>query len=189
MYKVFTDGSSSRKRKSIGSAYIVFEDSLNNKIAKFSKGFVDEEGRNGIAEILAVYYFLYNLCNNQFLNKNKEIIIYSDSQYVVNEFNIWYKAQLDRGFYEVKNLELIIYILWMLYILREEGYIIKFKWVKGHQKEESEESKGNNLVDILAVECHNELIELEENIEDLILNLKEDIKRDNLFQKIKNIYS
>ena len=57
------------------------------------------------------------------------------------------------------------------------------------EKEDSEESRGNNLVDKLAVECHNESIELTENVKDLILNLKKDIKENNLFQEIKNIYS
>ena len=190
MYQVFTDGSSSKKNKTIGTSYIIFKD--NKEFTKFSKGFIDKQARNGIAELLGVYYFIYNICTEElFLNKNEEIIIYSDSQYVVNELTIWFRNQMMKNFYNTKNKEVIIYILWMLYILREEGYKIKFEWMRGHQKFQTFEVYGNNCADSLAVDCHKSLQyeeDSEKDIEVIVKILKEKIKIEGIFESVKKVY-
>lgn len=187
MYRVFTDGSSSRKDKTIGTSYIIFKDDNYNPIKKFNKGFTDKWARNGIAELLGVYYFLYDVCTNSTLRgiKNEEIVIYSDSQYVVNEFTIWFRNQVMKNFFDVKNSEVITYILFMLYILRKEYNLnIKFKWIRGHQKDKSFEVFGNNLADNLAVESRKNIDTLSD-VEKLVEELKHIIRREDTFNFIK----
>ena len=192
MYQVFTDGSSSRKNGTMGTSYIVFKnEDRDNPIKIFSKGFIDKQARNGIAELLGIYYFLYDICciknGNCYINKEEEIIIYSDSQYAINEFTIWFKNQIIKNFFDTKNKEIIIYVLWILCVLRQEGYKIKFRWIRGHQKEENFEVYGNNLADSLAVNCHKNLMK-NENIEDFIAILKKEIKSEKIFEFIKKSY-
>ena len=113
-------------RKTIGTSYIVFKNKESEPIKIFCKGFKDEQARNGIAELLGVYYFLRDLCCTENLyieGKIRNNNIYSDSQYVVKEFTEWFRNQMMKNFLIRKNKEVIIYVLWMLYILREEGYI------------------------------------------------------------------
>ena len=38
-----------------------------------------------------------------------QITIYSDSQYVVNEFTEWFRNQMMKNFFDTKNKEVIIY--------------------------------------------------------------------------------
>lgn len=193
VYQVFTDGSSSRKNRTIGTSYIIFRNREIEPIKTFCKGFKDKQARNGIAELLGVYYCLYDICSDiiSLIPLKSEITIYSDSQYVVNEFKGWFRNQIMKNFFDTKNKEVIIYILWMLYILRQEGYIIKFEWIRGHQKEETFEVYGNNCADDLAVMCHNNEIFKDKNmtdVEELVADLKEEIKEEEIFQKIKQWY-
>ena len=193
MYQIFTDGSSSKKSKTIGTSYVIFKDKNIDKSIDFSKGFIDEQARNGIAELLGVYFFLHNICTEEIsLNKSEEICIYSDSQYVVNEFTIWFRNQMMKNFYDTKNKEVIIYVLWMLYILRKEGYKIRFEWVRGHQKVETFEAYGNNSADALAVSCHKYVSQDKkdnmQDIEEFEKNLKQEIKIEGIFESIKKAY-
>lgn len=193
MYKVFTDGSSSRKNKTIGTSYAIFLDNNKNYLKAFSKGFIDKQARNGIVELLGVYYFLSDLYTEKLLlNKRSEIIIYSDSQYVVKELTFWFLNQLSKNFFETKNVEVIIYILFMLYKLREEGYKIKFQWIKGHQKKEDTfEAFGNNFVDFLAVQSHNNNNVNKENlrdIEEFVKDLNFIINEEKILNFIKEVY-
>lgn len=191
MYQVFTDGSSSRKNKTIGTSYIIFKnEKIDTPINIFSKGFKDEQARNGIAELLGIYYFLYHFLLNKFHLDNEEIVIYSDSQYVVNEFNVWFRNQMIKNFYDTKNKEIIVYILWMLYILREKkGYKIRFEWVKGHQQDDVFEALGNNRADILAVNCHNySNFETLIYVDVIIALLKGKIKREGILENLKKVY-
>ena len=83
------------------------------------------------------------------------IIIYSDSQYIVNSINNgsarkWFQEQD----YTKKNLDIWIEILDLI----DWHFNVEFKWVKGHA-----DNKGNILVDMLCTHAAN------------CLNLKEDI--------------
>lgn len=83
------------------------------------------------------------------------IIIYSDSQYIVNSINNgsarkWFQEQD----YSKKNLDIWIEILDLI----DWNLNVEFKWVKGHA-----DNEGNILVDMLAQHACN------------CLNLKEDI--------------
>ena len=192
IYQVFTDGSSSRNRKTIGTSYIIFRNRESEPIRTFCKGFKDEQARNGIAELLGVYYFLRDLCTKDFyIEEKSEIVIYSDSQYVVNEFTEWFRNQMMKNFFNTKNKEIIIYILWMLYILRQEGFKIKFEWIRGHQKNENFEVFGNNWADSFACQSHNETTVCSNDmrdIEEVVKDLREDIKKEGTLQIIRNFY-
>lgn len=187
---IFTDGSSSRKNQSIGAAYVVFseENSLNYKKGAF--GFSDKQARNGLAELLAVYcalewLMIESACR---LKEGEKIIIYSDSQYVVNEINIWHRNQILNNFFNTKNKEIIIHILYVLHILREYDKLnIEFKWIKGHQKEESFEQYGNDIADKTAVIVHKGQSDLPD-IENLIEDIKNRVKKDKEFDYIKKWY-
>lgn len=191
-YQVFTDGSSSRNRKTIGTSYIIFKNRESEPIRTFCKGFKDEQARNGIAELLGVYYFLRDLCvaEDLYIEEKSEIVIYSDSQYVVNEFTEWFRNQMMKNFFDTKNKEIIIYILWMLHILRQEGFKIKFEWIRGHQKKESFEVFGNNWADSFACQSHDKIVcsDNMRNIEEVVKNLREDIEEEGILQIIRKIY-
>ena len=193
MFEVFVDGSSSRKKGLIGTSYIIFKNRELIPIKEFNKGFIDIQARNGIAELLGVYYFLYDLCTDNLdcMREiyNQDIIIYSDSQYVVNELTIWFKYQMIKNFFEIKNKEIILYILFMLYILRKDWRLnIKLKWVRGHQKGEIFEIYGNNLADKRAFEARNENF-LEEDIENLIKRIKGCVESEEILKFVKKAYS
>lgn len=191
VYQVFTDGSSSRIRKTIGTSYIVFKNKGSEPVKIFCKGFKDEQARNGIAELLGVYYFLRDLCctENLYIEEKSEITIYSDSQYVVKEFTEWFRNQMMKNFFDTKNREVIIYVLWMLYILREEGYTIKFEWIRGHQKGNTFEIFGNNYADSFAVSSHQDIVSDNlEDIEKIITDLNIDIKEEETLKQIRKIY-
>lgn len=174
MYYIFTDGSASKKRKSIGSAYAIYDEN-KNLISDKAIAFKDENARIGIAELMSVYLILNYIERQKVHDKN--IIIYSDSQYVVNELNIWFKDQLLKNFYKTKNKDIIIYILYILYFLRNYNNInIQFIWVRGHQNKTNFESIGNNYVDKLAVNIHenynsikNDIINIEKDLENFII--------------------
>lgn len=187
LYEIFTDGSSSRNRQSIGFSYIIYK---NKKFFKqFKYGFKDKEARNGLAELLGVYFFLFHTFMDDviFFKKDDKIIVYSDSQYVVNELTIWYRDQMIKNFYNTKNKEVIIYILYLLQILREDlNLSVKFEWVKGHQKGNSFKIKGNNLADKKAVESHKNIPC--KDIEFLISKLKDIIKNEEILKCIKEYY-
>ena len=51
-YQVFTDGSSSRNRKTIGTSYIIFKNRGSEPIRTFYKGFKDKQARNDISDLL-----------------------------------------------------------------------------------------------------------------------------------------
>lgn len=188
MYYIFTDGSSSRKRKTIGSAYAIFNQN-KELISSYGFGFSDNQGRTGIAELLAVYCVLEKLLKSDKYN-NENIILYSDSQYVVNELTIWFQNQMAKNFFETKNRDLIVYLLYCLLLLKEgKNCNIEFRWIKGHQQEDSFEAFGNNLVDKLAVDAHAEFCDKKlQIIEILEEQLKNFNQEENILNEIKNYY-
>ena len=79
----------------------------------------------------------------------EQLIIYSDSQYVI--------GCATKGWKRKKNVE-----YWNLYdkVLakaKTDCLDIQLMWVKGHEKSEDFNSKMNNIVDKLAVEASNEI--------------------------------
>lgn len=134
MYKLITDGAFSSSRNSGGFAFIFLRDSI--PILKYSKQV--KNTTNNQMEMLAIIYGLK--CINKPIN---ELIIISDSMYCIGCASLGWKRK--------KNIK-----LWKLFDLEFERVsklcpIIQFKHVRGHQKDNSEESKWNNECDKLAV--------------------------------------
>lgn len=73
---------------------------------------------------------------------NLDVIIYSDSKYVVDSVEKkWVFGWEKKNFSGKKNSD-----LWMRFLLVYRKHKVKFHWVKGHS-----ETKENNLCDELAV--------------------------------------
>lgn len=186
-YYIFTDGSSSKKRKSIGAAFVIYN-SKKEIIYKKSFGFQDSKARIGVAELIAIYSALIKI-NQMSLPKGTNVIIYSDSQYCVNELNIWFKNQLIQNFYNTKNKDIIIYLLYFLDFLREYcGLKIELKWIRGHQNIKTFESEGNSEADFLATECHKAEMPLKNSIEDLICKIIKFVEKEKCLKIIRKIY-
>lgn len=187
MIYLFTDGSSSKLQKTIGSGYVAFkEDNINSEpIFRESVGFKNVEGiKTGASELIAVWKGLHELYMREL--EGEEIIIISDSQYVINELTIWYKSQLSKRFINTKNTELIISILHFI----TEFKNLKFEWTRGHTDKKDFYSEGNNIADTLATSCHRGITEIEEleDFNSFIQSIDKDNKEYKLFNFIYDYY-
>lgn len=154
IWEVWTDGSSQGKRiewehgwlcERGGYGAVITRD--GKIVAKLYEGF--RNTTNNRQELRGVLYAL------KWFKEPSNIIIYSDSQYIVNSINNgsarkWFEEQD----YTKKNLDIWIEILDLISWHEK----VEFRWVKGHQ-----DNKGNILADLLATHACN------------CLNLKEDI--------------
>jgi ribonuclease HI len=129
---IYTDGSS-RGNPGPGGYGIVMM--FKQKAKELSGGF--RLTTNNRMELMAVIVALEQLKTNQY-----PIVIYSDSQYVVNAIEKgWLRKWIQTGFQGgKKNAD-----LWRRYNHISKPYKIAFKWVKGHA-----ENPWNNRCDALA---------------------------------------
>ena len=153
-YEIWTDGSSQGNRiewkdgwlcERGGYGAVITRD--GEIVAKLYEGF--RNTTNNRQELRGVLYAL------KWFKEPSNIIIYSDSQYIVNSINNgsarkWFQEQD----YSKKNLDIWIEILDLI----DWHFNVEFRWVKGHA-----DNEGNILVDMLAQHACN------------CLNLKEDI--------------
>jgi len=167
--KVFTDGSTfnngSKTKKQRGGLGIFFEDNHpNNKSIKL----IEYPITNNIAELKACITAIEIILETEIIpNKPFEIIIYTDSEYVINSITKWAKLWKFNGwkkkegtkFVDIKNKELII----SLYTLVSQ-HLIKFKHVKAHKSspinKDSDAYKewyGNYMADKLATKASSEV--------------------------------
>lgn len=132
-YKAYTDGSYQDSIKAGGYASIIF-DERGNKIKELYQGFLNTS--NNRMEALAVLETL------KWFKEPVEIIIVSDSMYVVNTIKEgWVKKWYKEKDYSKKNLDIWFQILDYL-----DYHKITMEWTKGHANDEI-----NNQVDKLAV--------------------------------------
>ncbi len=104
------------------------------KVKEISQGF--RKTTNNRMELMAVNVALQNL-KKEGLN----IIIYTDSSYVVNSVEKgWVFGWAKKGFKDKKNVD-----LWKQFLQLYNKHNIKFSWVKGHAN-----NAGNNRCDELA---------------------------------------
>lgn len=90
-------------------------------------------------ELLAVIVALQALTR-----ESLDVIIYSDSSYVVNAVEKgWLKNWIKIGFKDKKNPD-----LWRQYAQLAAKHKVKFVWVKGHA-----DNKFNNRCDVLATQA------------------------------------
>lgn len=166
-YMVFTDGSSfnngSKTKKHYGGIGVFFGDNEEN-ISEPLEGQIT----NNIAELKACIKAIQTLINKPEFNKNtntinnKKIIIYTDSEYVLNCMTKWCKTWCKNGWTknnyrskkteQVKNKDLLEE-LYKLYLL----YKIKMKHSRAHRCEPNNKNTldykiwyGNMMADLLA---------------------------------------
>lgn len=190
MIWLFTDGSSSKTFKSIGSGFAIFDKPVigAEPIFKGNLGLKNVENiKTGASELIGILLGLDELIN-QNLYKER-IFVYADSQYAINEIGMWFKNQLAKRFIDVKNTELLINIL------NQKIYFpsINFGWTKGHPKQiKTFLDWGNSIADELATSAHradkganpDELFSFNDFISDIDIQNK----KENLFNKIYNYY-
>ena len=100
---------------------------------------------NQLAELYAIYWALY-LCLEDKCMKNKNIIVYTDSQYSINCLTTWFDSWQKKGWKTadkkpVKHIELIRQIKHIM-----EQLNVRLVHVKGHNN-----NYGNDQADLLAV--------------------------------------
>lgn len=74
------------------------------------------------------------------LTKPCEVELYSDSQYLVNAFNLgWIDGWVKKGWKRSKNEPVKNTDLWKRLLKAREPHQVKFIWVKGHDGHEMNE--------------------------------------------------
>ena len=145
--KVFTDGACSNNGKinAIAGIGIYLGENDKRNISKIING----KQTNNTAELCAVIE-VFDILKEE-IKDNREIIIYSDSQYVINccgnfgqesEKNEW---KTKKGDY-IPNYELVKNI----YELFKNNKYVKIEYIKAHTNNNDELSIGNNEADKLA---------------------------------------
>ena len=135
-YTVYTDGAYSSSRNKMGIGILFVKDST--PILEYSKMF--NGGTNNKAEIIAIILAL-----TMVKDPIDSLLIVSDSEYCIGCASLGWKRkkncklweEFDKQFNRAKQL----------------CPIIKFKHVRGHQKDNSDDTKWNNFVDRLAVKA------------------------------------
>jgi len=175
----FTDGSSSRKKSKIGSGFVILKG--DKVIQEFSIAF-SNCGRNGAAELIGMILCLESLL----FYKDKKITVYCDAQYVVYSINEWVYKWILTDFFLIKNIELIIYVLYLNSLFSN----LDIKWIKGHQEGDSFEVKGNQLADKLAGKWKDESnFKNIYDFEEFSLDVFSIVKEKNLKNTVKDYYT
>ena len=149
---IYTDGACSGNPGTGGyGTILVYKDSEGVKHEKeLSEGY--KLTTNNQMELLAVISGL------EALKKPCDVIIYSDSKYVVDAFNNhWIEGWIKKGWKTagktpVKNVD-----LWKRLLSAKEKHEVEFVWVKGHAGHEF-----NERCDTLAVQAYKQ-----ENLKEL----------------------
>ena len=133
MVEIYTDGSS-RGNPGPGGYGTVMIYKQHRK--ELSKGYIYTT--NNRMELLSVIVGLENL------NKKSEVLVYSDSKYVVDSVGKgWLLSWEKKNFKDRKNAD-----LWKRFLVIYRKHDVKFQWVKGHST-----NIENNICDVLAVDA------------------------------------
>lgn len=128
---IYTDGAA-RGNPGPGGYGIIMQ--WGSVVKEFSQGF--RLTTNNRMELMAVVVALKQLTRD-----GLDIVIYSDSAYVVNAIEKgWIHGWVKTGFKDKKNSD-----LWQEYLKYARKHRIKFVWVKGHAN-----NPYNNRCDVLA---------------------------------------
>lgn len=132
MIQIFTDGACSGNPGPGGYGVIL---KSGNHYKELSAGF--RLTTNNRMELLAVCIGLESL-----KNLNQEVIIFSDSKYVIDSIEKkWVFGWVKKGFAGKKNKD-----LWLRFLQSYKLHQVKFTWVKGHAGHPE-----NERCDVLAV--------------------------------------
>ena len=140
-YEIFVDGSYRSSTKSMGIGIVWIKNNL--KVFEYSSGF--KGGSNNIAELLAIGKALASIKKPIY-----SLTIISDSEYALGcIFKDWHPK---------KNVDLINKIKKQLSKTQQLVETpIQYRHTRGHQKDNSECTKWNNLCDKLAQQCSQTL--------------------------------
>jgi len=128
---VYTDGSA-RGNPGPGGYGVVMQ--WGNTVKELSQGY--RLTTNNRMELLAVIVALESLTR-----PGVDVVIYSDSAYVVNSVEKkWVFGWAKKGYAGKKNAD-----LWERFLKAYKKHQVKFVWVKGHA-----DNPGNNRCDVLA---------------------------------------
>lgn len=123
MISVYTDGACKNNPGIGGYAAVMVIDSSIKDVKVIAGGAPHTtNNRMELTGVLAALVWIYNNVPNE------QVIVYSDSKYIVRAINeAWLERWIDKDFRNIKNQD-----LW----LRLYKYIckldVKFEWVKGH---------------------------------------------------------
>ncbi len=127
--------------------YVDTKGELHRK--EISQGY--KKTTNNRMELMAV------IAGLEALNRPCEVMLYSDSKYVVDAFNQrWIDGWLKKGWKRGKNEPVKNVDLWKRLLAAKEKHQVKFNWVKGHdghpQNERCDElatsaADGNDLIE------------------------------------------
>ena len=126
--EIYTDGACNQKLKTGGWGFIIVE----NGIIKTKKGGHEKNTTNNQCEMLAAIKALEEIS----LNKNEEVVVYSDSAYLVNAFvenwiSKWVENDWKTSLKEpVKNKE-----LWERLIVLQKKNQVSFSQIKRRSNE------------------------------------------------------
>lgn len=109
---------------------------------------------NNIMELTACIEALKRL-----KTKDKEVVIYTDSAYVLNGITNWIYGWMKKGWINSQKKPVENKELWQeLYALKQQFGNIRFEKVKGHS-----DNKGNNVADQLCNQAMDELTKIEDD--------------------------
>lgn len=123
LVSIYTDGSARSNPNGPGGYGTILQFVDTNGVLhekELSAGY--RKTTNNRMEIMAV------IAGLEALNRNCDVKVYSDSQYVVNTFNEhWIDGWIKKNFKNVKNVD-----LWQRMLKAKEPHNVEFIWVKGH---------------------------------------------------------
>ena len=138
---IYTDGSS-RGNPGPGGYGIVMQKHGTNYSKEFSEGF--KKTTNNRMELKAAIEGI-KLATDQ-----PALTLYTDSKYVKDGITSWIKNWKKNNWQTSSRKPVKNQDLWKQLDLLNEKYDVSWRWVKGHQIEETEDSRYNNLADELA---------------------------------------
>ena len=149
---IYTDGAARGNPDGPGGSGTVLEyvDSKGElHVKELSQGY--KKTTNNRMELMAV------IAGLEALNRPCEVLLYSDSKYVVDAFNQhWIDGWLKKGWKRGKNEPVKNVDLWKRLLAAKEKHEVRFIWVKGHdghpQNERCDElattaADGSDLID------------------------------------------
>lgn len=147
IFEIYTDGSWTSNGNTGSFGYL---DKTNRFI------FISPVYKNTTSQVMEMYAFYAAILHILRLNLESKTIIYTDSNYICNSYNIWLK-----GWFLFKNgkiiptskgSKLVHKYLWIrVFLLKSKSKLnmINVKWVKAHST-----NKYNNLVDkLIRLKC------------------------------------
>ena len=151
---IYTDGSAKGNPGNGGYGIVLISGSYRKEL---SQGF--SLTTNNRMELLAVIVALENI-----KKEGDEIIIYSDSKYVVNAVEKkWVFGWEKKNFAKKKNPD-----LWIRLLKIYRKYKVSFIWIKGHA-----DNKENERCDVLAVQAaESQDLQIDQWYENNIVNKK-----------------